>query len=160
MTDGTAAGTHLLADLDNVSTAGSDPANLFLLPDNIASDAPTGLDISALQDSGPSSTDNVTSTTTLTITGLAAPDVRVTLKDGTSFVGQVQSDATTGAWSITASGLDEGTHRFTATATNASLNTSAYPRRSWSKWTRRSLWWTSPLPAGLCAWRRRRSAAL
>lgn len=125
VTDGTVAGTHLLADIDSVSNAGSDPANLFLLPDNIASDAPTGLDISALQDSGASDTDNVTSTTTLTITGLAAPDVRVTLKDGALLVGQVQSDATTGAWSIDTGLLADGTHRFTATATNASLNTSS-----------------------------------
>ncbi|WP_369408267.1 beta strand repeat-containing protein [Reyranella humidisoli] len=125
VTDGTVAGTHLLADIDGVSTAGSNPANLFLLPDNIASDAPTGLDISALQDSGASDTDNVTSTTTLTITGLAAPDVRVTLKDGALLVGQVQSDATTGAWSIDTGLLADGTHRFTATATNASLNTSS-----------------------------------
>ena len=125
VTDGTVAGTHLLADIDSVSTAGSNPANLFLLPENIASPAPTGLDIAALQDSGASDTDNITSTTTLSITGLAAPDVRVTLKDGTTLVGQVQSDATTGAWSIDTGLLADGTHTFSATATNASLNTSS-----------------------------------
>ena len=125
VTDGTAAGTHLLVDIESVTTQGSLPESLFFLPDNVASDAPTGLDIAAVQDSGASDTDNVTSTTTLTITGLAAPDVRVTLKDGTTLVGQVQSDATTGAWSIDTGLLADGTHRFTATATNASLNTSS-----------------------------------
>ena len=125
VTDGTVAGSHLLADIDSVSTAGSNPANLFLLPDNIASPAPTGLDIAAAQDTGASDTDNITSTTTLTITGQAAPDVLVTLKDGTSLVGQVQSDATTGAWSIDTGVLADGTHQFSATATNASLNTSS-----------------------------------
>ena len=125
VTDGTAAGTHLLVDIDSISTEGSNPASLFLLPDNVASDAPTGLDIPAVQDSGASDTDNVTSATTLTVSGFAAPDVRVTLKDGALLVGQVQSDATTGAWSIDTGLLADGTHRFTATATNASLNTSS-----------------------------------
>jgi ELWxxDGT repeat protein len=125
VSDGTEAGTVQVKDILTGVTRSAEVGPLFLLPENIAADAPTGLDIAAILDTGISDTDNITSTANLTVTGLAAPDVLVTLKDGTTVVGQVRSDAVTGAWSITPAALADGTHRFTATALNASLNTSA-----------------------------------
>lgn len=124
ISDGTEAGTVLLKDILATATGSAEAQSLFLLPENIASDAPTGLDIAAILDTGPSDTDNITSTAALTITGLAAADVLVTLRDGATVVGQARSDAVTGAWSITPAALADGTHHFTATALNASLNTS------------------------------------
>ncbi|MBS7791698.1 hypothetical protein KTR66_16965 [Roseococcus sp. SDR] len=125
ISDGTEAGTVLLKDILSGTTNSAEAGPLFLLPEAIAADAPTGLDIAAILDTGVSSTDNITSITTLTITGLAAPDVLVTLRDEATVVGQVRSDAVTGAWSITPAALADGTHRFTATALNDSLVTSA-----------------------------------
>ena len=124
ISDGTEAGTVLLKDILSGITESAGVHDVFAFPENIPADAPTGLDIAAGFDSGASTTDNITAVTALTVTGLAAPDVLVTLRDGATVVGQVRSDAVTGAWSITPATLAEGTHSFTAIALNASLNTS------------------------------------
>ncbi len=124
VSDGTAAGTVLLRDILGAVTDSAQVQSPFLLPENITPDAPTGLDIAAIFDTGASDTDNLTAATSLTITGFAAPDVLVTLQDGASVVGQVRSHEVTGAWSISPPALSEGVHSFTATALNASANTS------------------------------------
>lgn len=124
ISDGTEVGTVLLKDILGGVTESAGVHDVFAFPENIPADAPTGLDIAAGFDSGASATDNITAVTSLTVTGLAAPDVLVTLRNGATVVGQVRSDAVTGAWSITPATMAGGTHSFTAIALNASLNTS------------------------------------
>ncbi|MBI5656087.1 MAG: right-handed parallel beta-helix repeat-containing protein [Geobacter sp.] len=92
--------------------------------DNTVS-APSTPDLAAASDSGSSSTDNITSVTTPTITGTAEADATVTLydTDGTTVLGS--ATATGGNWSITSSALSAGAHTLTAKATDTAGNTSA-----------------------------------
>ncbi|HYH18116.1 MAG TPA: Ig-like domain-containing protein, partial [Azospirillum sp.] len=79
---------------------------------------PTGLDLTAASDSGLSSTDNITRVTAPVITGTADASATVTLydSDGTTALGTVTANATTGAWTITSASLSDGAHSLTAKA--------------------------------------------
>ena len=79
--------------------------------------APTISGLSSASDSGWSSTDGVTNTTTPTITGTAQAATAVTLYDGNVAVGTSQTTSS-GTWSVTSSALAEGNHSLTAVATN------------------------------------------
>ena len=78
--------------------------------------APSTPDLLAASDSGPSSTDNITSDPTPTLSGTAEAGSTVELFAGATSVGT--ATATGGNWSITSIALTSGTYAFTATATN------------------------------------------
>jgi hypothetical protein len=65
----------------------------------------------------------LTNTTAFTLSGTAQPRCSVAIYDTTSLLGSVTA-STAGTWSYTATGQSEGTHSFTATATDALGNTS------------------------------------
>ncbi|WP_173977550.1 DUF4347 domain-containing protein, partial [Magnetospirillum sp. LM-5] len=86
--------------------------------------APTGLDLVSASDTGFSTTDNVTSDTTPTITGTSEAGATVRLYEGTTELGNAIAD-NAGAWSITTSSLSAGGHLLWARATNGLDNTGA-----------------------------------
>mgnify|MGYP006275182473 CR=1 FL=1 len=96
--------------------------------DSAAPTAPSRPDLSAFDDTGTSSSDDITSRTTgLTFSGTAEAGAIVTLRssvDGT--IGTTTSSS--GTWSITSSSatpLSAGNHAITATATDSAGNTSS-----------------------------------
>jgi len=97
--------------------------NTYTVDNSVSS--PSTPDLAAGSDSGSSSTDNVTSDTTPTITGTAEADATVTLydTDGTTVLGS--ATATGGNWSITSSALGAGAHTLTAKATDTAGNVSS-----------------------------------
>jgi uncharacterized repeat protein (TIGR02059 family) len=93
--------------------------------DNSAPAAPSTPDLITADDSGTSSSDDITSKATPTFTGTAEANSVVTLydTDGTTVLGT--ATATGGNWSITSSALSQGTHTLTTKATDLAGNTSA-----------------------------------
>ena len=79
--------------------------------------APSAPDLQAGSDTGPSSTDNITSDTTPTFTGTASATTPIDLYAGAILVGTTTSDGG-GNWTITSSALIAGTYAMTAQATN------------------------------------------
>jgi fibronectin type 3 domain-containing protein len=93
-------------------------------PDVTAPARPTVTTFS--NDTGASTTDRITSDNTLIINGAAEPAALVTVsRSGVGVIGTTRADSA-GAWAFdyTAVPLGEGTHTFTATATDASNNVS------------------------------------
>ena len=73
-------------------------------------------------DSGPVG-DGVTNAKNIVLSGTAEAGATVTVLDGTKAVGTATADAS-GAWSLDANNLANGTHNFTTTVTDAAGNTS------------------------------------
>ena len=71
-----------------------------------------------------SPTDGITSANVLTVAGTAPANATVKVYDGANLVGSVVAGAN-GTWTVITTALPDGTHNFTATATDASNNTSA-----------------------------------
>ena len=90
--------------------------------DTTAPAAPSTPLLSAASDTGASSSDGITKTTTPIFTGTAEIGSTVKLLDGATQVGSVVVATTT--YSITSSALTNGTHTITATATDGALNVS------------------------------------
>ena len=67
--------------------------------------------------------DGITNVNVLTLAGTAQANMTVKVYDGTMLLGSVLANAS-GSWSFRTSTLIDGNHSFTATATNASGNTS------------------------------------
>ncbi|WP_191601785.1 Ig-like domain-containing protein [Marinomonas algicola] len=111
--------------LVNVSPTGSSESYTVGTPDIVAPDAPSGLDLLIASDSGSSSSDDVTSITTPSISGNAEANSTVILydTDGSTELGSVTADGS-GNWSITSSTLTEGDHNLTTKARDAAGNTS------------------------------------
>lgn len=93
--------------------------------DTTSPPAPSTPDLSASSDSGSSSTDNITSDTTPTLTGTS--EANATVMVSSSVNGAVGSTSADGAgnWTLTTSTLSQGAHNLTATATDAAMNTSS-----------------------------------
>jgi T1SS-143 domain-containing protein len=93
--------------------------------DNTAPAAPSAPDLQAASDSGSSSTDNLTKTTTPTFTGSGA-EAGATVKlydtNGTTLLGSGVADGL-GNWTITSSTLASGSHTLTAKQTDLAGNT-------------------------------------
>ena len=85
---------------------------------------PSSPDLIATSDTGVSSTDNNTKTTTPIFTGAAEVGSAVKLFDGSTQIGSATASAS-GSWTITAPILGQGTHAIATTATDAAGNTSA-----------------------------------
>jgi uncharacterized protein (TIGR01370 family) len=86
--------------------------------------APSAPDLTAASDTGPSSTDNITSVTTPVVTGSGVEGgATVTLydTDGTTVLGTAIADVS-GAWSITSSMLGDGAHALSARQTDLAGN--------------------------------------
>lgn len=77
-------------------------------------------DLLAASDTGNSEIDNLTRDNTPTFTGTALAGSTVRLLEGTKQLGQAVADST-GAWTITSSGLSVGAHAISATATLGGL---------------------------------------
>jgi hypothetical protein len=114
------AGTYSFTAIQT-DAAGNGPSaasgGLSVTIDTAVPAAPSTPDLDAGSDTGPSSTDNITSDTTPTFTGTAAIGSTVDLYAGAVLVGSDTADGA-GAWSITSSALVAGTYTFTARATN------------------------------------------
>ena len=99
-------------------------ASYVVFGGNFTGAAPTGLNLAAADDTGPSNSDNVTSQSSgLTITGQAEANARVQLFDGTTSLGTTTASAA-GAFSFDVT-LDPGTRSITARATDAAGNVGA-----------------------------------
>jgi large repetitive protein len=118
-------GVHMLMvkATDAAGNTGVASAGLSITIDTTAPAAPSTPDLATGSDTGSSSSDNVTSVTTPTITGTAESGSTVTLydTDGTTVLGT--GTATGGNWSITSSALSEGAHTLTAKAADTAGNT-------------------------------------
>ncbi|WP_313505672.1 Ig-like domain-containing protein [Stutzerimonas kunmingensis] len=117
-----AAGSYADA-AQNTGGAGVSPA---LMVDTLAPAAPSAPDLAAGSDSGAFNEDNVTRSTTPTLTGTAEPNSTVWLydTDGATVLGTTTADGS-GNWSITSTTLAEGAHTLTTKATDAVGNVSA-----------------------------------
>ncbi len=93
---------------------------------NVGPTVPSSPDLAVASDTGTSSSDNMTSATTLTFTGTTDAGATVTLydTDGTTAVGTGTADGA-GNWSIATSTLAEGVHSVTARTSDAAGNLSA-----------------------------------
>lgn len=121
-----AAGTHTITATatDEAGNEGAASTALTITVVVEAPAAPTALDLAAADDTGVSSTDNLTSVTSgLTITGSAPANATVELFDGTASLGMTTADAN-GAFSRDVT-LTSGTHAITARVTDAAGNVSA-----------------------------------
>ena len=119
----TGDGAHVLSFFatDNVGNVSSTQTQNISI-DTVAPSAPSTPDLAAASDSGASSTDNITSTVTPTLTGTAEAGATVTIFDGGSSVGT--GTATGGNYSIVTASLSAGVHTLTAKATDVAGNTS------------------------------------
>jgi hypothetical protein len=120
LTDGTHSITAIATDV-----AGNDGAESLGLSVTIDTAAPI-LSVTGISpDTGTSGSDGITTAGTVTVSGTidvadAARPVTV-FRDGTS-VGAATVDQTTGVWTLTNVTLTEGSHTFTAQATDAAAN--------------------------------------
>ncbi len=86
--------------------------------------APTSLALDPSADSGTKG-DGITNVAKVVVDGVAAPGTTVTLLDGSTVVGTATANATTGAFSVTAtSALSDGAHTLNVQATDAAGNVS------------------------------------
>jgi hypothetical protein len=120
-----AAGAYKLtakATESGVTSAAS--TSLTVTIDTKAPIAPITLDLLASDDSGVSSTDNITNITTPTISGKAEANATVSLYEGATLLGTATAN-NSGAWQITSGvTLSAGVHSLTAKATDLAGNTS------------------------------------
>jgi hypothetical protein len=119
-----AAGTLQLKVTDAVGNDGSAASQVYSL-DTAAPAAPPAPDLSAGSDLGTSSSDDLTSDTTPTVSGTAESGSSVTLydSDGTTVLGT--ATASGGNWSITSAALAAGSHSLSVKATDAAGNVSS-----------------------------------
>ncbi|MBA2115045.1 hypothetical protein HOV93_22170 [Planctomycetes bacterium FF15] len=109
-------------ELGNVSVT---PFELVFEFDDTAPIAPTGVDMAAADDSGDSDVDDLTNVTTPTFTVTAEVGSTVTFSSSNDGVlGSVVADASGVATLTPATGLSEGAHDITTTATDIAGNTS------------------------------------
>jgi hypothetical protein len=117
-----ADGTHEFSAVatDAAGNASTASSTLTVEIDATAPNAPT-ID-SFTNDSGTVG-DGVTSDNTLTLTGTAESNARVTLFDGAAQIGTVTADGS-GNWTFNTATLSDGAHSFTAVASDAAGNES------------------------------------
>ncbi|QPH37832.1 Ig-like domain-containing protein [Pedobacter endophyticus] len=126
LTTALTAGVHkITATATNASDVTSPlSGELSITVDNVAPVAPSTPSLAAASDSGISSSDGITSATTVVFTGAAESGSTVVLydTDGTTVLGS--NVATGGNWSITTTALSSGVHSITAKARDVAGNTS------------------------------------
>src|SRR4029077_1969504 len=106
MTDGTAAGTALLTDINPLSSSfpGNFTVDLTGTVDITPPAAPSTPDLVTTSDTGASDSDNVTNVNTALLAGTAEADATVTLFDGAAVVGTAFANKL-GVWSATTAAL-------------------------------------------------------
>jgi hypothetical protein len=109
---------------DAAGNVGAASAALAITVDATAPAAPTGLDLIITDDTGDSSTDNLTNKQSVTITGTADVGSTVELFDGTTSLGTTTADAS-GAFSLDVTPPAAGVRSITAKATDAAGNVGA-----------------------------------
>ena len=112
---------HLIAT-DEFGNASQNYDLAFTLDTTIAT--PTNLKLAVGSDTGSSNSDNITKINTPTITGIGDVGSIVKIVDGTTTIGTA-TVAANGTWSMTTSGLTNGTHNLIATATDVAGNISS-----------------------------------
>ena len=117
---GLADGAHTIIASETDAAGNIGSASLSFTLDHTAPLAPTITSFSPDTDVA----DSITTANVLTLTGTAAANSTVTLYDGATLLGSTATDGG-GAWSITTAKLANGTHDFTATATDLAGNVSA-----------------------------------
>jgi hypothetical protein len=131
-TDGTWTATlATLADGGHplTATATDTSGNTSSVSDTLTVTVDTGspnqptIDLDAASDTGSSSTDDITSDTTPTLSGLAEPGSSVQVLDGSTSLGTAVAGSG-GTWTLTPAALSSATHSFTASATDAAGNAS------------------------------------
>ena len=78
-------------------------------------------DLVAKNDAG-TTIGNLTNDNTPALSGTAEPGSLITIYDGTTAIGSVQSNASTGAWTFTTQALTDGAHSLSVRATDAAGN--------------------------------------
>jgi Domain of unknown function (DUF4347)/Bacterial Ig-like domain/Cadherin domain len=112
-----AAGNNATLTLNSVGSTAA------VKVDAVNPSAPSAPDLNIGSDTGASSTDNITSDNTPTLSGTAEANSTVAIYDGTTLLGTATADGT-GNWSYTTSTLSNGSHTLTAKATDAAGNDS------------------------------------
>jgi hypothetical protein len=126
LTAGAHAVTAVQTDIAGNVSGASAPLTVTIDPSVAAPGRP---DLAAASDSGVSASDNVTRVTRPVFTGTAEAGAAVRLydTDGTTIIGSATADAS-GAWSIRAGVLSEGSHSVAAMQTDRAGNASALSR--------------------------------
>jgi uncharacterized protein (TIGR01370 family) len=125
-TPSVADGTHTVVASQTDAAGNTGSTTVAFTLDTTAPPAPSAPDLVAASDTGPSSTDNITSVTIPTVTGNGAEaGATVTLydTDGMTVLGTAIADGS-GNWSITSSALSSGDHALTAKQTDLAGNVS------------------------------------
>ncbi|WP_299820570.1 Ig-like domain-containing protein [uncultured Pontibacter sp.] len=119
-------GSHTLAvrAVDAAGNKDATPATHTWVVDTKAPDVPVFTSIT--EDRGPEADDQVTADNTLILRGTAEANAKVEIYKDASAIGQATANAA-GAWvfDYTSTQLPQGTHQFTATATDAAGNKSS-----------------------------------
>ncbi len=127
------SGTALADGVHNIRADATDVAGnqaaasaaLAITIDTVAPAAPTGLDLATADDTGSSTSDNITSVNTaLTITGSAAANAVVTVLDGAVSLGTATADGA-GNFTFDTGLFADGVHSITATQVDLAGNVSA-----------------------------------
>jgi hypothetical protein len=105
------------------NTSASSPT-LTVIVDTVSPDAPPAPDLASVSDTGLSSTDNVTSATTLTFNGTAEPGSTVTLARASLPIGSALAHSVSGAWAANDGAPGYGSHSYAAIATDLAGNVS------------------------------------
>ena len=105
-------------------TAGNTSAASSALSVTVDSGAPAAPAIASWSTDSGVAGDGITSDNTLAFTGTAQANSTVRIYDGATLLGTVTADGS-GAWSFTTATLADGSHSFTATATDTAGNTGA-----------------------------------
>lgn len=100
------------------------PSVALLVTIDTKVDAPINLDLIPPSDSGQSNQDDITNQTSPIIAGQAEIGTIVKLYRETVLIGETTTDAN-GRWQVATTALSNGTHRLTATATDAAGNVSS-----------------------------------
>ena len=116
---GSPDGTDTLKDITYLQFSDKTVALGAVQPPTVA--APT---ISSFSPDSGTVGDGYTNVNVVTLTGTAVANSTVKIYDGATLLGSVVANGT-GAWSFATATLSDGTHTFTATATDSSGNTSA-----------------------------------
>ncbi|MGI8457341.1 MAG: Ig-like domain-containing protein [Propionibacteriaceae bacterium] len=117
-----ANGTHDVTAraTDAAGNTGASSGTAMVIIDTVAPAAPSAPVLSAASDTGSSSTDRITKTTTPTFTGTNETKMIITLADGATPVGTETTSRT--KYSVVSSRLTSGSHRLSATATDIAGN--------------------------------------
>jgi uncharacterized delta-60 repeat protein len=119
------AGSHSITARATDGAGNTSPASSALAITIDTTPPPAPAFTAITDDTGTSSTDQITSDTTLVLSGTAEAHATVAVFRNTAPIGSTSADGT-GYWSFdyTGTSLAEGLHTFTATATDAAGNTS------------------------------------